>query len=351
MAPIADSAGGVRSPGQRRVLIVLLGAIGDVVRAMPLAMRVRRGFPDAYLAWAVEPAAAPLLEGHPAIDEPLIFRRDLGAAAFVRFLREVRRGAFDLVLDLQRHLKSGVVSRASGAPRRIGFHRSNTKEGNWLFNTESIPPQRHWSSKLRQYLAFADRLDLAPAPIEFGLGLTREEEARVDTLLAPVRAPFVAAFVGSSWPSRWWFADRTAAVLSALGARAGLGAVLLGAPGAEAAFAAEVAAAFPAATNLAGRTTLRDVVGILRRARVAFGPDSGPMHVAAAVGTPVVSLWGATSPERSAPHGAVDLALVGRVACQPCYLRRCPVERICMQQIGVEAVVAAIDAGLRRSAA
>jgi ADP-heptose:LPS heptosyltransferase len=348
MAPPAEAAG---STDQRRILIVLLGAIGDVVRALPLAMRLRRGLPGATLAWAVEPIAAPLLDGHPAIDELLIFRRDLGALAFLRFLREVRRGAFDLVLDLQRHLKSGVVSRASGAPQRIGFHRANSKEGNWLFNSEFIPPQRHWSSKLRQYLAFADRLEVPDGPIEFGLALKPPEEARVDALLAPVRGPFVAAFVGSSWPSRWWFADRTAAVLNALGARRGLGAVLVGAPGAEAEFAAEVAAAVPGAANLAGRTTLRDLVGILGRARVSFGPDSGPMHVAAAVGTPVVSLWGATSPERSAPHGAADLTVVGHVACQPCYLRHCPVGRICMQQIGVDAVVGAIDAALRRRAA
>jgi ADP-heptose:LPS heptosyltransferase len=340
-----------RSPGSARILIVLLGAIGDVVRAMPLAMRVRRGLPEAHLAWAVEPTAAPLLAGHPAIDERLVFRRDLGALAFVRFLGAVRRGRFDLVLDLQRHLKSGVVSLASGAARRIGFHRSNTKEGNWVFNTESIPRQRHWSSKLDQYFAFADRLGLPESPIEFGLRPTPEEEARVEALLAPVRGPFVAAFVGSSWPSRWWFVDRTAAVLRSLAARSGLDAVLLGAPGDEAAFAAEVAAAVPGATNLAGRTTLRDLVGILGRARVSFGPDCGPMHVAAALGTPVVSLWGATSPARSAPYGAEDLALVGHVACQPCYLRRCPVGRVCMQQIDVEAVIAAIDVGLRRHAA
>jgi lipopolysaccharide heptosyltransferase II len=340
-----------RSPGRTRILIVLLGAIGDVMRAMPLAMRMRRGLPEAHLAWAVEPTAAPLLERHPAIDERLIFRRDRGALAFLRFLNEVRRGRFDLVLDLQRHLKSGVVSSASRARKRIGFHRSNTKEGNWLFNTESIPPQRHWSSKLGQYLAFADRLGLPASPIEFGLGLTPEEEARVEGLLAPVRGPFVAAFVGSSWPSRWWFVDRTVAVLNSLAARSGLGAVLLGAAGDEAAFTAEVAAAVPGAINLAGRTTLRDLVGILGRARVAFGPDCGPMHVAAAVGTPVVSLWGATSPVRSAPYGAEDLALVGHVACQPCYLRRCPVGRVCMQQIDVETVIAAIDAGLRRHAA
>ena len=335
-----------------RILVVLLGAIGDVVRALPLVSRVRRGFPRAHLAWAVEPVAAPLLEGHRAIDERLVFRRDLGARAFVRFLVEVRRGRFDLVLDLQRHLKSGVVSRASGARTRIGFHRTNTKEGNWLFNTQTIPPQRHWSSKLRQYLAFADHLGLGGGDVEFALALHPEEERRVETMLVDVPRPFVTAFVGSTWESRWWLADRTAEVLREARERFGLGGVLVGAPGPEADLAREIRRlAPPGVVNLAGRTTLRDLIGIFARARAAFGPDSGPMHIAAAVGTPVVSLWGATSPGRSAPYGCDDLALVGPVACHPCYLRQCPIGRACMREIDAAAVVRALGRALERKAA
>lgn len=335
-----------------RILIVLFGAIGDVVRAMPLAMRVRREFPKSRITWAVEPPAAPLLERHPAIDERLVFRRDLGARAFWPFLAAIRRRRFDLTLDLQRHLKSGIVSRASGAPIRIGFHRANTKEGNWLFNSRTIPAQRHWSSKLRQYLAFADALGLEKAPIEFGLALGREEEAGVERLLDGVESPFVAAFVGSTWQSRWWSAEQTAAVLRALRARFGLAAVLIGAPGREAEFARDIERASAGeAKNLAGRTSLRDLIGVFARARVAFGPDSGPMHIAAAVGTPVVSLWGATSPLRSAPYGSEDLAIVGEVACHPCYLRRCPVGQLCMQQIDVNRVLSALELALQRRAA
>src|SRR6266478_4832950 len=147
-----------------RILIVLLGAIGDVTRALPLAMRVRAAYPQARIAWAVEPAAAPLLEEHPALDERLVFARAGGAATFLRFLRRVRAGGFDLVLDLQRHLKSGLVSAASRAPVRIGFHRRNAKELNWLFNTHTIEPvdERGW--KLEQYARFGDLLELPAAP-------------------------------------------------------------------------------------------------------------------------------------------------------------------------------------------
>ena len=93
------------------------------------------------------------------------------------------------------------------------------------------------------------------------------------------------------------------------------------------------------AANLAGRTILRDLIGIFQRARAAFGPDSGPMHIAAAVGTPVVSLWGATSAARSAPWGSEAAVIAGAASCSPCYLRRCPIGRVCMQNIGVDTVL------------
>lgn len=327
----------------QRILIVLLGAIGDVTRALPLLERLRRGYPQARIVWAVEPAAAALVMQHPALDEVLVFDRPRGVPAFAQFLRCVRAARADLVIDLQRHLKSGIISLASGAPVRLGFHRRNAREGNWLFNTHTLDPMPHFSSKLQQFLRFADWLELAAAPVTFGLRLAAEEEKRVDGLLAAVRGPFVAAFVGSSCESRLWFVDRTAAVADALAAR-GFTVVLVGGPGDVDFAAAIVQAARAPLVNLAGRTTLRDLIGIFTRARAAFGPDSGPMHIAAAVGIPVVSLWGATSAQRSAPWGSEAHVLVGEAPCMPCYLKRCPIGRLCMEHIGVADVLAELPA-------
>lgn len=321
-----------------RILIVLLGAIGDVTRALPLLMRVRRGYPQAQITWAVEPAAATLVQKHPALDRVIVFDRPGGAPAFLRFLREVRAVRADLALDLQRHLKSGVVSWMSGAPRRLGFHRHNSREGNWLLNTDAIEPLPHFSSKLQQMLVFADWLGLEASPVDFGLHLDDDEEREVEALLADVRQPFLAAFVGSSCESRLWFSDRTARIIEAMAAR-GLSSVLVGGPG-DADFAAAVErAAGVRVVNLAGRTSLRHLVGVFRRATVVFGPDSGPMHIAAATGKPVVSLWGATSARRSAPWGSESHAIEGSAPCSPCYLKRCPIDRLCMENITVEAVL------------
>jgi len=339
------------TPAPRRILFVLLGAIGDVVRALPLLGRVRRAYPGAHIAWAVEPKSQPLLDGHPWLDEILVYDRRRGPWAFAPFLRRVRVGKFDLVFDLQRHLKSGIAALASGAPERIGFARENTKELNHLFSTRRIAPQPPMKLKLLQYQAFADALSIPPAPIEFGFEPSIAERASAEKLLADAPRPMVGVILGSSWPSRIYFPEAIAEVLRELGQsrdrRARLFPVLLG--GAEEVeLAAEVmalAGGLPM-LNLTGKTRLRDLLAIFPHCAAAFGPDSGPMHIAAAVGCPVVSLWGATAPERSAPWGFAHLALKGEVPCHPCYLRRCPIGRECMRRISPASVVAAIRSAL-----
>jgi len=323
-----------------RLLIALPGALGDVIRALPLLGRIRRGRPDAHVAWAVEPPSAPLLEKHPWLDETLVFERRRGARAAVPFLRRVREGGYDVALDLGRSLKSAVIARATGAPLRVGFARADGREGGWLFANHHLPPQGTERAKLDQFLAFADWLDLPPAPVEFGLAPTAEEARQAEAMTAGLGTPLVAACVGSSCPSRRWFPDRTAAVLRAVREAHGAAAVLLGTP-ADAGFAAAIVrAADGGVRDLVGRTSLRQLLAILARARLAFGPDSGALHLAAAVGTPAVSLWGATSAQRSTPFGGEALALAGHAPCAPCFLRECPVGRVCMQDIAADVVIA-----------
>jgi heptosyltransferase-1 len=331
----------------RRVLIVLLGAIGDVVRALPLLGRMRRAWPGAHIAWAVEPKSRAVLKSHPWLDELIIYDRRR-PWSFPAFLARVRAGRFDLVLDLQRHLKSGVAAMASGAGRRMGFDRSNTKELNHLFSTTRIAPQPPMRLKLMQYQAFGDALGIAPAPIEFGLAASPAERMRAAALLENAPRPLLGVILGSSWPSRMYFADSIAAVIRELGAaRDGCPAlfpVLIGSGGAEAELAEQAIANLVGERmlNLTGRTGLRDLIAIFAECAAAFGPDSGPMHIAAAVACPVVSLWGATAAERSAPWGFAELALTGEIPCHPCYLRECAIGRECMRRIAPADVAAAV---------
>ncbi len=331
------------SDAPHRILIVLFGAIGDVVRALPLAQRIRAGWPGCEIAWTVEAAAAPMLEHHPAIDRVITVDRTY--RGLPPLLRELRAFGPDVSLDLQRLLKSGIASWGSRAPRRIGFHWDNSREANWFFNNETIGPVDRFTAKIDHYMAFADLLGLPDAPISFGLTPTDAERRQVDDLLADVTGDFVAFFVGASWETKLWHAAPAAEVVDRLAER-GMTAVLLGAPG-DVATAREIAtAARSNPVDLTGRTSLRDLIGIFERAAIALGPDSGPMHIAAAVGTPVVSLFGATSPKRSAPYAFEHLVLEGEAPCRPCYSRSCDIDRECMKAITAERVLSRIDEGL-----
>ena len=337
------------NPEPKKILLILHGSIGDVTRALPLANLIHRGFPKATLAWAVEPPSLPLVERHPAVDEVILFDRPRWRNQLRPFLRRIRDGRFDLVLDLQRHFKSGIISWWSGAPHRLGFHRRDCKEFNWVFNNHHIPAIGNGLSKFSHYLKFAEYLGLVLEPVEWKLSLTTEEQVGVDRHLAKVSGGFATLFVGGRWESKGWFPDQMSACANLIQRRYGLSVVLLGSEQ-DAALASEVEIACGRGiANLVGLTSLKEAVGIIGKAKVAVGPDTGLMHIAAAVGTPVVSLWGATSPYRTGPYGFEELVIQGRADCSPCYLKRCPIGRVCMRSIDVEEIMAKIELGLLRT--
>lgn len=328
-----------------RILMILHGSVGDVTRALPLANLVRRRYPKARLSWSIEPAAFPLVEHHPAVDEVILFDRGRWWKGLGPFLKRIRAGRFDLVLDLQRLLKSGLISWWSGAAHRLGFHRDDAKEFNWLFNNHHIPPAGNGISKLSHYLKFAQWLGIDPNPVEWRLRLLPEEETAVEQMLRGV-GPFAVFFVGSRWESKRWFPDDTAKCAAEVQSSYGLDIVLLGGKE-DGPFAEQIErCGLQRLANWVGKTSLRQAVGILARAAVSVGPDTGLMHLSAAVGTPVVSLWGATSPTRTGPYGFEDLVIQGRAPCSPCYLRSCAIGRICMRSINIEEVTAKVGMAL-----
>ncbi len=330
----------------KKILIVLHGSIGDVSRALPLANLLRRAYPEARITWSIEPPALPLVENHPAVDEVLVFNRKVWWKALVPFLRQVRSSAFDLVLDLQRHLKSGLISRWSGAPTRLGFHRLDSKEGNWIFNNRHIEAVGDGISKLSHYLKFAEFLDIPPDPIEWKIQWSPQEEKNVVERLEAVGDHFAVFFIGARWESKRWFPYQTALSAREVHKRYGLGIVLLG--GEEDVPLAQEVESYKMVpfTNFVGMSSLRESVAILARARVAVGPDTGLMHLCAAVGIPVVSLWGATNPVRTGPYGNEHLILRGKAECSPCYLRKCSIGRVCMQSIEIDDIVSKVGEAL-----
>lgn len=326
----------------QRVLIVLLGALGDVARGTAVAAQLKDLIPGVHVTWLIEPKFHSLLSYSPDVDEVLVFRRGAGLRAMIESVRQLRRHSFDLTLDLQRHLKSGFLSLMSGAPRRIGFHRRNAKEGNWLFNTETIPAAPLESSKLERYMDFIRALgfrELAPQR-----GAIRAPLDRLQSLRARGELPsenFVALVLGSSWPSKDLPVTGYVRIAELLNGHGVNEIVLVGAADQQSA-GVTVRSALPSVRvfDLIGKTDLGELLAVLAGSRVVIGPDSGPAHLAGALNIPYVTLFGPTSALRTAARGNEHLAIASRVACRPCYRRRCPgLDTLCMRLIPLEEVI------------
>ena len=326
----------------KRILIVLHGSIGDVTRALPMAGMLRRAFPGAFLAWSIETACLPLLQGNRAIDEIILLERRRWWKNAVAFLARVRDGKFDLVLDLQRLFKSGFISWWSGAAHRIGFHRQDSKEFNWIFNNCHIPAYGDKIPKIEHYMKFVDFLGIERFPFEWDFNLTPEEKRSIAGHLSETGGSFAALFVGTRWQSKQWFPGQMSECADHLHGEFGLNVVLLGSKDDQPLAQQVVSKARCHLTNLVGCTTLREAIGVIQQARIAVGPDTGLMHIAAALRTPVISLWGATRPQRTGPYGYTDFVLQGKAPCVPCERRTCSIGRVCLQSITTEQIGAKV---------
>lgn len=322
------------------ILIILMGSLGDVVRGLCLVSHIKQNSPESRITWLVEPKWVELISLHPQIDKVIIFDRPKGILAVWHLRKDLAQDHFDIALDLQRHFKSGFFSLLSRAKRRIGFNRRNSKEFNWLFNNERIDYFSDELPKLNHYLKFAEYLGLpTPGSLEFGFS-SLDLRSSAPSIISEIKDPIIAVVMGSSWESKDWsfkgYYELTKDILST-GKRQ---VVLLG-DRSQMKSALRLAEKInsPELINLAGETSVLELIAILKAATVAVGPDSGPAHVAAAVGTPYVSLFGPTSPKRVAPYGSEHLVVQSSADCAPCYKKRCPgLDRICMRKISVEEV-------------
>lgn len=343
------------APARQRLLIVLLGSIGDVTRGLAVAHELRRH--GTYeITWLVEPKSADIVRMCPDVDRVLVFQRKRGVggicAALLNVMRELRRYQFDVVLDLQRHAKSGFFSWVTGARRRIGFHKRNTKELNHWFNNEFA---REWivdeaqttrQSKLWAYLSFLESLGIE-IPERAGWSI---DERRVDAALPSPqeRARSVAAgtlglVLGSSWQSKNWMGnEQLVRVLLSQTPRP----LLLIGDTQTLELAERLAAIDPQRiTSTAGKSSLAVLVSILRSCAVVVGPDSGPGHICAALGVPYIGLFGPTDPRLTAPEGNEDLSISMQLGCAPCYRRVCPgLGQLCMRLITPSAVLERLKA-------
>jgi len=321
-----------------RILIVRTSALGDVVHALPVLTALRRHFPQARIGWVIEEAMAPVLAGHPDLDEAIAVRlRHWGKEPFSRrtlrelgaFLAALDRFAPDVTLDLMGNHKAGAISALTLCDRRIGAARRSRREPSsavWI--SEPVVPRGAHS--VDRMLSLLDGLGLPAEPADFGPDKIFRE------VPGTLPEPFVLIHPGAGWANKVYPPERWGEVARRLREATGLPALVARARSEE-----KLAAAIEAAGGGAARTVsapdLPALAALLRRARLVLGGDSGPIHLAHALGTPVLMVMGPTAPERNGPYGAPERAIWRRLPCSFCH-RRFAETKACLLEIPADRV-------------
>jgi heptosyltransferase I len=333
-----------------RILIVRLSAIGDVLHGLPVLCALRRALPEAHLAWVVEGRGAELLAGHPALDELIVVRKGwLKRPRAALDLWRRLHGRFDVTIDVQGLTKSALAARLSGARRRIGFAAPQGRELSPWLNNECVRPAR--THVIDRNLELLAPLGIQSQVACFDLP-ERQADAEFARRVVAEQAsggPFALINPGAGWPSKVWSPERFGAVAVRLGRARGLPSLVVWAGSEERAWAEQIAAAGSPWATAAPATTLCQLAALARRAALVISSDTGPLHLAAAVGTPCVGLFGPMPAERNGPYGPGHIAL--QVICLTGSSRsRRTAGNESMLAITVEQVAAACDEILSRPA-
>ena len=357
----------------RKILLIKLSAVGDVVHTIPVLNKLRRRYPSAQLDWLITPAIAELLRHHPAISNIIEFEREAWSApwrlapfaSYARLARKLRAANYDLIVDMHGQFRTAVLTFATGAPARIGFDRprarvwdasprkfpeqarkhawQGAREGSWMAYTHHIPVPTLDLHAVDRYLNVGPILGLDCEPADFSFPVPQSAVSRVETLLAQHgvdRADIVIMAPGTIWETKYWGSDRFAKVAGHFLSK-GFAVILIGSQR-ERVVCEKVAALAPGAIDLAGMTALSELAALIRRSAISITNDSGPMHLAVALDRPVVSIFGPTDPVWIGPYQHPDAVLHTDLECSPCYLRKlkhCHHGHACMRSISAPAVI------------
>lgn len=339
---------GLRSP---RILLVRLSAIGDVIHALPVLCALRERFPEAHLSWVVERTAATLLKDHPALDELIVLPRGwLKSPGEVwRLRKRLRWLRPEVTIDLQGLTKSAVAARLSGCRRRIGFGDEKGRELSLWLNTVLVDaPAAHVIDANLQLLV---PLEIHAPAVRFDLAENRLDALAADRMIhaAAMQEGFAVLNPGAGWPSKLWPAERFGRVARHLGRNWRLPSLVVWAGNEEKVWAEAIVAGSEGHARLAPNTSLTELAAVVRRAALFIGSDTGPLHIAAAVGTACIGLYGPMPAARNGPYGPRHVAI------QKCTFEGSSRQRrnapgALMEAITVEDVADACDEVLRKIA-
>jgi heptosyltransferase I len=337
------------------ILIVKLSAVGDVLHTLPSLSALRKLYPQAHITWVVEEAAADLVMNHPCLDRVLISRRKNWLDDFSRgiirrpwreirsFIKELRSRPYDLAIDFHGLLKSSLIVLFSGAKRKLGYESLQELSG--LFLNEKILEDMN-KHAVDRYLDFPRYLGANTDRIEFILPLNSETETTARQLQHKYNLEdkkYIAVNPIALWKTKLWDNEKFANLAALIADKLNIKVVFTGSE--KDPLEKIISQMSSKALNLGGETSLIDLVYLYKHALMVITTDSGPMHLAAAVGTPVIALFGPTDPARTGPYGTGHTIIRTDLPCSPCFLKKCATKK-CMHDISVEQVFAAVDGQL-----
>ena len=336
-----------------RILVVRLSSLGDVVHAIPVVAALRRAFPDARIDWLVDERYRDLVELVPVVDHRLVVSPRTSVSGLPTVVRALRAGGYDVAIDLQGLIKSAVLARMSGARRVIGFGRGQLREpmAGWFYTETSL--EEGSTHVIEKNLALLARLDVSAQPWEFPIDEAPSSalERTRDALGPDGDSRFALLNAGAAWASKRWDPERFGELAARLQAEEGLRSAVIWGPD-ERSRAERVVAASEAAAVLTPPTTIPDIVSLARAAEVMISGDTGPLHLAAAVGTPVVGVFGPSDPGRNGPWSTSDVVVsrFGECQCRQArpeargvVVRRCVQSSSCLASISVDDVARAVS--------
>lgn len=326
-----------------RILIVRMSALGDIVHALPVLAALRRAWPAAKVDWIADEAYAPILTLAEGLNQRVIVRRKSGGVMdYLNAVRHLRAQKYEAALDLQGLIKSAVWARLSGASRVIGFDRAHLREPFAAsFYSETVVPLDA-PHVIQKNLSILKALGVPPSAIELPLHPTAGATTVAAVAEAGGARKYVVVNPGAAWPNKRWPAERFGALAAQLRARTGLPSLVTWGPN-ERELADQVIAASGGAASAAPPTEIADLAVIMRDAALVVSGDTGPLHIAAAMGTPLVGLYGPTWPERNGPWDPDDqvISRAGDCACH--HKRQCLRGAPCIDEIEVADVLAAAE--------
>jgi heptosyltransferase-1 len=340
----------------KKILLIKPSAIGDVVHGLPVLNLMRRRWPSAHIAWMLTPLCAGLLEGHPQLDEIILFHRrlfgrgwydPLAAVGLLKFTSGLHRRKFGLVVDLQGLFRTGYFAAATHAPVRVGF--AEAREGAGIFYTHRISspggerhPQRSGGRHaVDRNLDLAEALGCGRSPVEFSLPIGEQEKKWVAENTGSL-GPYAVLIPGTIWETKRWPVERFAALADILREQHGLKIIAAGSRD-EMSLAEQIHPDL----NLAGQTTLRQLTALIAQANLVVANDSGPMHIAAALHRPLITPFGPTNPDLTGPYKRSDTVVRLDIPCSPCYSRKCS-HTSCLRLLETEVVAEMVNRQLVR---